>query len=104
MWNHTFYWNSLSPQGGGEPTGPIKDAILKEYGSFDDFKKAFSDVAAGHFGSGWAWVVKTPEGGVKVGLSSHKSDVPDSGPFASWPWAFFPPPLLEQGFNTWSKH
>lgn len=66
MWNHTFYWKSLSPDGGGEPTGPIKDAIEKSYGSFEAFKKEFSAVAAGHFGSGWAWVVKTEDGGVKV--------------------------------------
>ena len=66
MWNHTFYWKSLSPNGGGEPTGPIKEAIEKEYGCFEDFKKAFGDTAAGHFGSGWAWLVKTDQGGVKV--------------------------------------
>lgn len=66
VWNHTFYWKSLSPQGGGEPTGAIKEAIEKAYGSFEDFKKAFGATAAGHFGSGWAWLVKTEDGGVKV--------------------------------------
>ena len=66
MWNHTFYWKSLSPTGGGEPTGAIKEAIEKKYGSFDDFKKAFSDTAAGHFGSGWAWLVKNEAGDVEV--------------------------------------
>lgn len=58
IWNHTFYWNSLSPEGGGEPTGAIADAINEAFGSFGDFKTAFSNAAGGHFGSGWAWVVK----------------------------------------------
>ncbi|CAN0017215.1 unnamed protein product [Ascophyllum nodosum] len=81
IWNHTFYWNSLSPQGGGEPKGPIKEAIEKAssretaYGSFDDFKKAFSDTAAGHFGSGWAWVVKTDDGAVKI-VGTHDASNP----------------------------
>lgn len=66
MWNHSFYWKSLSPSGGGEPTGAVKEAIEKKYGSFDDFKKAFSDTAAGHFGSGWAWLVKNEAGEVEV--------------------------------------
>lgn len=66
MWNHSFYWKSLSPSGGGEPTGAVKEAIEKKFGSFDAFKKAFSDTAAGHFGSGWAWLVKTESGEVDV--------------------------------------
>ena len=51
--NHTFYWNSLSPNGGGEPKGAIAEAINKRWGNFGEFKKDFSSVAAGHFGSGW---------------------------------------------------
>ncbi|CAN0362910.1 unnamed protein product, partial [Ectocarpus sp. 13 AM-2016] len=66
VWNHTFYWKSLSPSGGGEPTGAVKEAIEKKFGSFEAFKKAFSDTAAGHFGSGWAWLVKTESGEVDV--------------------------------------
>jgi superoxide dismutase, Fe-Mn family len=58
VWNHTFYWNSMSPNGGGEPTGAIADAIKKDFGSFGDFKEQFSKAAAGHFASGWAWLVK----------------------------------------------
>jgi Fe-Mn family superoxide dismutase len=58
VWNHTFYWNSLSPNGGGEPKGAIADAINKDFGSFDKFKEAFSAQAGGVFGSGWAWLVK----------------------------------------------
>lgn len=75
VWNHTFYWKSLSPSGGGEPTGAVKEAIEKEYGSFADFKKAFGDTAAGHFGSGWAWLVKTDEGGIKV-VGTHDASNP----------------------------
>ena len=58
VWNHTFYWNSMSPSGGGEPKGAIADAIKKSFGSFSDFKERFSAAAAGHFASGWAWLVK----------------------------------------------
>jgi Fe-Mn family superoxide dismutase len=57
-WNHTFYWNCLSPNGGGEPGGAIADAIKKSFGSFETFKEQFSDKSATLFGSGWAWVVK----------------------------------------------
>jgi Fe-Mn family superoxide dismutase len=62
VWNHTFYWHSLSPTGGGEPKGAIADAINKSFGSFASFKEKFSTAAAGQFGSGWAWVVKTADG------------------------------------------
>ena len=55
-WNHTFFWNSMSPQGGGLPTGPLLDAINSSFGDFDKFKKAFSETAAGLFGSGWTWL------------------------------------------------
>lgn len=57
VWNHTFYWNSMSPNGGGAPTGDIAAAINDSFGSYDDFKKAFADAGAGQFGSGWAWLV-----------------------------------------------
>ena len=65
IWNHTFYWNSLSPSGGGEPTGAIAEAITRDFGGFEAFKKAFN-AAAGHFGSGWAWLVKDSEGKLSV--------------------------------------
>lgn len=55
--NHTFFWQILSPNGGGEPTGAIKDAIESTFGSFDAFKEKFAEVATGRFGSGWAWLV-----------------------------------------------
>lgn len=66
VYNHNFYWNSLSPWSGGEPTGAIKDAILAEYGSFEYFKEVFSSYASGHFGSGWTWLVQTADGSVTV--------------------------------------
>jgi Fe-Mn family superoxide dismutase len=58
VWNHTFYWQSMSPNGGGEPTGAIAQAIQQSFGSFADFKERFSQLAVGHFASGWAWLVK----------------------------------------------
>src|SRR5262245_31628633 len=57
VWNHTFYWHSMKPKGGGQPTGLVADKIKKDFGSFDDFKKAFSEAGATQFGSGWAWLV-----------------------------------------------
>jgi Fe-Mn family superoxide dismutase len=61
-WNHTFYWSSMKPKGGGEPRGRIADAIKKSFGSFADFKQKFSEAAVGQFGSGWAWLVKDDSG------------------------------------------
>jgi Fe-Mn family superoxide dismutase len=66
IWNHTFYWHSLSPQGGGEPTGLVKAAIDENFGSFDAFKEAFTKTAITTFGSGWAWLVKTSEGKLQI--------------------------------------
>jgi len=57
VWNHTFYWNSLKPGGGGEPGGPLADAIKRDFGSFAGFKEAFANAAVTQFGSGWAWLV-----------------------------------------------
>ena len=62
IWNHTFYWNSMNPQGGGEPTGAVSEAINKSFGSFSGFKEKFTASASTLFGSGWAWLVKKPEG------------------------------------------
>merc|ERR1711974_81916 len=76
IWNHTFYWNSMSPKAGGEPTGAIKEHVAKSFGSFDKFKEEFSTVAGGHFGSGWAWLVVDPKaGGLKV-LATHDAASP----------------------------
>ncbi|MEZ5919864.1 MAG: superoxide dismutase [Parvularculaceae bacterium] len=58
VWNHTFYWNSMKPNGGGKPTGDIASMIDKSFGSYDEFKIAFANAGATQFGSGWAWLVK----------------------------------------------
>jgi superoxide dismutase, Fe-Mn family len=71
IWNHTFFWNSLSPKGGGEPSGAIGDAIKKKWGGFDAFKDAFSKSAVGNFGSGWTWLVKKPDGSVDIVNTSN---------------------------------
>ena len=66
VWNHTFYWHSLSPNGGGEPTGDVAAAIAKSFGSFAAFKEQFTKAAIGQFGSGWAWLVKDASGNLLV--------------------------------------
>lgn len=71
VWNHTFYWNGLSPNGGGEPTGAVKEAIDKNFGSFAEFKTKFTQTAATTFGSGWAWLVKNASGGLEVVSTSN---------------------------------
>ncbi len=57
IWNHTFYWNSMSPTGGGKPSGKLAEAIDRDFGSFEKFAEAFKTAGAGQFGSGWAWLV-----------------------------------------------
>jgi len=57
IWNHTFYWNSMSPKGGGKPSGKLAEAIDQDFGSFEKFADAFKAAGAGQFGSGWAWLV-----------------------------------------------
>ena len=71
IWNHTFYWNSLSPTGGGEPTGDLADAINAKWGSFADFKAAFNDKAVNNFGSSWTWLVKTADGSLDIVNTSN---------------------------------
>ncbi len=66
VWNHTFFWSSLKPNGGGAPIGALADAINKKWGSFDEFKKAFQASAVGNFGSGWTWLVKKADGSVDI--------------------------------------
>ncbi len=58
IWNHTFYWNSMAPNAGGDPNGPIADAIRESFGSFEEFRKQFNEKTAANFGSGWGWLVK----------------------------------------------
>jgi Fe-Mn family superoxide dismutase len=78
IWNHTFYWNSLSPKGGGEPGGKLADAIKKTFGSFAQFKDDFSKTAVGTFGSGWAWLVQRADGGLGL-VSTSNAATPITG-------------------------
>ncbi|MFN5745536.1 MAG: superoxide dismutase [Methylococcaceae bacterium] len=71
VWNHTFYWNCLSPNGGGQPTGPLADAINTTFGSFDGFKEAFTKCAITTFGSGWAWLVRNADGTIALVSTSN---------------------------------
>ena len=66
VWNHTFYWNSLTPKGAGAPSGKLAQAIDRDFGSFDAFKAEFAAAAMGQFGSGWAWLVADAAGKLKV--------------------------------------
>ena len=79
VWNHTFYWQSMSPDGGGEPTGAVADAINASFGSFGEFKTQFSAAAGGHFGSGWAWLVKDGDKLAVVGTHDAGNPLTDSG-------------------------
>ncbi|MBL8471283.1 MAG: superoxide dismutase [Fe] [Rhodocyclaceae bacterium] len=66
IWNHTFFWNSMKPGGGGAPSGALAAAIDARWGSFDEFKKAFQASAVGNFGSGWTWLVKKADGTLDI--------------------------------------
>jgi len=78
VWNHTFYWNCLSPNGGGEPTGALADAIKSAFGSFEGFKDQFSKTAITRFGSGWAWLVQKPDGSLDLASTSN-AETPITG-------------------------
>jgi Fe-Mn family superoxide dismutase len=71
VWNHSFYWNCLSPKGGGEPSGALADAIAKSFGSFAAFKEKLTNAAITQFGSGWAWLVKNADGSVAIEQTSN---------------------------------
>ena len=71
VWNHTFYWDSMKPNGGGQPAGALADAINAKWGSFDKFKEEFTKVAVGTFGSGWAWLVKKTDGSLDLVSTSN---------------------------------
>lgn len=75
VWNHTFYWYCLSPNGGGEPTGKLAEAIKKHFGSFNEFKEQFTQTAATTFGSGWAWLVQDNNGALKI-ISTSNAGTP----------------------------
>jgi Fe-Mn family superoxide dismutase len=71
VWNHTFFWHSMKPGGGGQPSGKLGDAINRKWGSFEAFKEAFGKSAVGNFGSGWTWLVKKPDGSVDIANTSN---------------------------------
>ena len=75
VWNHTFYWHCLSPNGGGEPTGKLADAINKAFGSFAAFKEQFTQASIGTFGSGWAWLVQDNQNRLKI-ISTSNAGTP----------------------------
>ena len=75
VWNHTFYWHSMKPNGGGQPTGDLADAIKRDFGSFEKFSEDFSNAAATQFGSGWAWLVLTKEKKLAV-TKTPNADLP----------------------------
>jgi superoxide dismutase, Fe-Mn family len=75
VWNHTFYWNSMKPNGGGQPTGDLADAIKRDFGSFEKFSEEFSNAAATQFGSGWAWLVLTKDKKLAV-TKTPNADLP----------------------------
>lgn len=79
VWNHTFYWNCMSPEGGGEPSGELAEAIKKAFGSFDAFKEEFTKTAIGTFGSGWAWLVKKKNGSLALASTTGAGNPMTSG-------------------------
>jgi Fe-Mn family superoxide dismutase len=94
VWNHTFFWNSLSPKGGGAPKGALGTAITAKYGSYDKFKEEFAKVATGTFGSGWTWLVKKTDGSLDI-VSTSNAATPlttDSKPLVTidvWEHAYY---------------
>jgi len=79
VWNHTFYWSCLSPNGGGAPTGPLADAINAKFGSLEEFKKQFNQSGATNFGSGWTWLVKNADGSLEIFNTSNAGTPMTSG-------------------------
>ena len=78
VWNHTFYWNCLSPSGGGEPGGRLAEAITKAFGDFATFKEEFTKLSIGTFGSGWGWLVQRPDGSLAL-VSTSNANTPLTG-------------------------
>jgi len=74
VWNHTFYWNCLNPNGGGAPTAELAAAIDAAFNSFDEFKARFSESAVTNFGSGWTWLVKNPDGTLEIVNTSNAAN------------------------------
>lgn len=109
VWNHTFYWHCMSPNGGGEPSGKLADAIKEHFGSFQAFKDKFTETAVNHFASGWAWLAKNEAGKLEIFSTSNASTPMTEGKKALltcdvWEHAYYidtrnaRPPYLE---NFW---
>lgn len=81
FYNHSLFWKIMSPNGGGQPSGPLADAINSSFGSFDQFKDQFSNSAATRFGSGWAWLVSKNDGSLSIGSTANQDNplMPDAG-------------------------
>lgn len=84
IWNHTFFWNGLSPKGGGEPKGELGKAIARDFGSFQQFKEKFSAEAVGLFGSAWAWLVKKQDGTLAIEGTSNAGNPMTKGALPLW--------------------
>ena len=78
VWNHTFYWHCLQPNGGGEPTGQLAELIRRDFGSFDQFVEKFNESATGNFGSGWTWLVQNPDGSLAI-VNTDDAETPLTG-------------------------
>ena len=78
VWNHTFFWNCMKPNGGGEPTGKLMDAINLAFGDFATFKEEFAKTCVGTFGSGWGWLVQRPDGSLAL-VSTSNANTPIAG-------------------------
>ncbi|WP_151089333.1 superoxide dismutase [Hymenobacter baengnokdamensis] len=80
-WNHSLWWTILSPNGGGQPTGAVADAITKAFGSYDNFKTEFTKAATTRFGSGWAWLCKQADGSLQICSTPNQDNplMPDAG-------------------------
>lgn len=75
VWNHTFYWHSMSPQGGGKPKGALAERINKDFGSYEEFTKLFKQAGVSQFGSGWAWLVLNKDGKLEI-MKTANADLP----------------------------
>ena len=74
VWNHTFYWNCMSPDGGGQPEGPLAEAINNTFAGFAEFRERFAAAATGNFGSGWTWLVRNSDGGLEIVNTSNAAN------------------------------
>lgn len=94
IWNHTFFWHSMKPKGGGKPTGALAAAINRDFGSYDNFRKEFINAGMTQFGSGWAWLVV--EGGKLKVVKTANADTPLKGTATAiitadvWEHAYYP--------------